>query len=66
MKNTKLLGTILPAIVIMAGGFVLFNFAFIVFALIVNLSISLLGADMHSAPPVLSRALGFLALILIT
>ena len=66
MKNTKLLGMILPAIVIMAGGFILFNFAFIVFALIVNLSISLLGADMQSAPPVLSRALGFLALILFT
>lgn len=66
MKNNRLLEYILPAILIMVGGFVLFNFAFIVFALIVNLSISLLGADINSAPPVLSRGLGFLALILIT
>lgn len=66
MKNNRLVGYILPAIVIMAGGFVLFNFAFIVFALIVNLSISLLGMDPQSAPPILSRLLGFLALILIT
>ena len=66
MKNNKLLGYILPAIVIMAGGFVLFNFAFIVFALIVNLSISLLGVNPESAPPILSRLFGFLALIVIT
>jgi hypothetical protein len=66
MKNNRLVGYILPAIVIMAGGFVLFNFAFIVFALIVNLSISLLGVDPQSAPPILSRILGFFALIFIT
>lgn len=66
MKNNRLLGYILPAILIMVGGFVLFNFAFIIFALIVNLSISLLGVDPQSAPPILSRILGFSALIFIT
>ena len=66
MKNNHLFGYILPAIVIMAGGFVLFNFAFVVFALIVNLSISMLGMDPQSAPPILSRLFGFFTLIVIT
>lgn len=66
MKNNHLLEYILPAILVMVGGFVLFNFAFIVFALIVNLSITLLGVDPQSAPPILSRILGFSALIFIT
>lgn len=62
MKNNTLLGYILSVIIIMIGGFALFNVAFIVFAFIVNFSISILGADPQSAPPVLSRILGLAVL----
>ncbi|HCT63055.1 MAG TPA: hypothetical protein DIC19_03045 [Erysipelotrichaceae bacterium] len=62
MKNNALFRFVLPAIIIMGGGFILFNVAFILFALVVNLTISIFGTDPHSAPPVLSRLLGFLAI----
>lgn len=62
MNIKRSLSFVLSAITIMGGGFILFNVAFMLFALVVNLTISLTGSDPRSAPPILSRLLGFLAI----
>jgi hypothetical protein len=49
MKN------LIAAVIIVAGGFFLFNFAFISAAFIINTSIKLLNLPGNSAPPFLAR-----------
>lgn len=66
MKLNSMFSKMLSALVIMVGGFILFNLAFVVFALIVNLSISILGLGAQSAPPVIARILGVIVLAVIT
>ena len=66
MKLNPFLSSLLSALFIMVGGFILFNLAFVLFALIVNLSISILGSEAHSAPPLIARIIGVFALAGIT
>jgi|GEM_PF-2056502 hypothetical protein len=54
----------LTMVVLMAGGYVLFTLAFVVFALVVNGLMALLGLPENASPPAIGRVLAYLLIIL--
>jgi len=57
---------LLSAIVIMAVGFILFNAAFLLAALVLNGFMILLGSNQNTAPPFVGRAAYFILILLIS
>ena len=57
---------ILSALVIIAGGFILFNLAFILAALVINATISVLGMPQNEAPHIIGRVVYLLLIFLIS
>lgn len=57
---------ILYALVIIAGGFILFNLAFILAALVINATISVLGMPQNEAPHIIGRVVYLLLIFLIS
>jgi len=55
MSDRPWMKNLIAAVIIVAGGFFLFNFAFISAAFIINTSIKLLNLPGNSAPPFLAR-----------
>jgi len=59
-KNT------LSLLAVAAGGFILFNLAFILAAFVINATMSVLGTAQNEAPPVVGRVLYLLLIFLIS
>lgn len=57
---------ILSALVIVVGGFILFNLAFLLAAFVINATISVLGIAQNEAPPIVGRVLYLLLIFLIS
>ena len=57
---------VLSALVIIIGGFILFNLAFILAALVINATMSVLGMAQNEAPPIVGRVLYLLLIFLIS
>lgn len=57
---------ILSALVIIAGGFILFNLAFILAALVINGTMSVLGMPQNEAPHIIGRVVYLLLIFLIS
>jgi len=64
MSDRPWVNHLIAAVIIVAGGFLLFNFAFISAAFIINTSIKLLNMPGNSAPPLLARVV-YVVLILV-
>ena len=57
---------VLAALVIVGGGFVLFNLAFLLAALVINGFIAIMGLEKNVAPPSLGRAVYVVIVVLIS
>lgn len=57
---------IVSALVIVVGGFILFNLAFLLAAFVINITIDVLGMVQNEAPPVVGRILYLLLIFLIS
>jgi len=57
---------ILSVLAIVVGGFILFNLAFLLAALVINATMSLLGMAQNEAPPFVGRILYLLIILLIS
>lgn len=66
MKLKKWQKNVLSALVIMFGGFILFNAAFLLAAFVINASMSLMGMPQNAAPHVISRILYLVLIFLIS
>jgi len=65
MKLKPYQKNILSALVIIIGGFILFNIAFLLAALVINATMRVLGMAQHEAPSMVGRVL-FLILIILS
>ena len=66
MKQGFNLKNILSILVIIAGGFVLFNVAFLLYALVINSTMSVLKITQKEAPPIIGRLLYLFIIFLIS
>ncbi len=57
---------VLSTFVIVVGGFILFNLAFLLAALSVNATMSVLGTAQNEAPPIVSKVLYLILIFLIS
>jgi len=57
---------ILSVLVIIVGGFILFNLAFLLAAFVINTTIRVLGMAQNEAPPIVGRVLYLLLIFLIS
>jgi len=57
---------ILSVLVIVVGGFILFNLAFLLAAFVINATMSVLGMAQNESPPIVGRVLYLLLIILIS
>jgi len=65
MKLKQYQKNLVSALIIVIGGFVLFNLAFILAALTINITISILGIAENEAPPLISRLVYVILIIII-
>jgi len=54
---------VLSVVVLIAGGYVLFLLAFVVFAFVVNGLMALLGLPENASPPAIGRVLAYLLIL---
>lgn len=66
MKLKPWLKNILSCLVISAGGFVLFNAAFLLAAFVINITMRVMGISENQAPPVVSKAILFFLILLVS
>lgn len=66
MKLNPWLKNILSCLVISAGGFILFNFAFLLAALVIRMTMRVMGISENEAPPVVSKAILLFLLLAIS
>ena len=57
---------VLSALIVVAGGFILFNLAFLLAALVINTTMSVLGITQNEAPHIVGRVVYLLLIFLIT
>ncbi len=57
---------VLSVVVLIAGGYVLFLLAFVVFAFVVNGLMALLGLPENASPPAIGRVLAYLLILLVS
>ena len=67
MKGKSIVAIVISIIMIVAGGYLLFNLAFLLFALIVNTTMQMSGqSDTDPPPGILARLLGYTGIGLLT
>jgi hypothetical protein len=66
MKLKPYQKNILSALVIIVGGFILFNLAFLLAAFVIKATMSILGTAQYAAPPFVGRVVYLLFILLIS
>lgn len=62
MQFKKIVASLISIITIIAGGYLLFNVAFLVFALVVNTTMLISGQSENDIPRILVQLLGYIAI----
>ncbi|NMB04099.1 MAG: hypothetical protein GX978_06050 [Tissierellia bacterium] len=66
MKGKSIVAIVISIIMIVVGGYLLFNLAFLLFALIVNTTMQMSGQSDTDPPGILARLLGYTGIGLLT